>query len=326
MTMDNSVCDDVSKADTYINDIAPIQSRALQGDSIEHRYFLNVRTDIDENGEPVIIAPAKTHYVRSYAQRDAYKENIERQQRRAESGEFSFHSIQAIREMSMIEDKHCGYLLGLTAYLGYDDIIHNTDRNRTPMSKSDVMSTLGISERTYQEFMTTMRRHGIIKDVVVDGIKTYKINRKYVFRGQSYKGLRKIKSFHEQVREMYSANNAKDLGFVYKLLPYVHWSTNYLSHNPDETDPDNVSTMSRKDLAEITKLDEKTLTSKMRRMRIANNPVFACVRVGDEMEYMLNPEIFYRRDGKPDDTIIVTFANMVRRSKERSENRKKRKH
>jgi hypothetical protein len=222
---------------------------------------------------------------------------------RAESGQFSFHSVDRIREMSHIEDKYCGYLLALTAYLGYDDIVHNTDRKRTPMTKSDVMRVLEISERTYQGFLSTMRKNEIISDVVADEINTYSINPIYVFRGKSYRNQRLIKSFNDEVRELYSDNKAKDLGFLYKLLPFVHYSTNYLAHNPDEENPLAVQTISCAELALLMGVEEKTLSNKMRRLKIGDIPVFACIRVS-----------VYRMDGKPDDSVVIPFTNSIRQA------------
>jgi hypothetical protein len=117
-----------------------------------------------------------------------------------------------------------------------------------------------------------------------------------------------IRSFTSKVRELYTKKNAKDLGFVYRLLPYVHYETNTVCHNPYETDPKKIKKMSQQDIAELVGLDVRNVRRKMNRMTLGSEYVFAEITVGKYKHYKVNPFLFYRKNGKPDATLQSIFT------------------
>lgn len=276
------------------------QYRTRATKTAEHEHFKGIYSFTDENGRPMIAAPADTHVVKSKKQLDAYM----KKKLQGRKHEHTRTDMEAIKEVILkIDENYCGYLLYLMCLIDYTGTV--VDTQNKPMNKLTLTKTLGIKERAYQSFMTTMKRNDIIR---IDENGAYVINSRYHFRGKA-ENLQTIKAFTTKVKSMYGDVKPKDLGFVYKLLPYVHFETNTICHNPyDRTGK--VHAMNVKEIANITGATEKTVYSKIRRLKFGDEYVFAQLEVkrgGKSVYYKINPFLFYRKNGRPDATLREVF-------------------
>lgn len=218
--------------------------------------------------------------------------------------EFTFTDMRSIPSViGQIDDKHCGYLLYLQCFISYDrGILTNANRGKTAMSKADIQRVLDLKRSAFIEFFSAMTRNAIIYEI--DG--KWAVNDAYHFRGTS-DNQHVIKTFTARVRELYTGRNAKKLGFIYKLLPYVHFETNTVCANPYETAVELTEQLSKQDIAKLTGVSEKTVYSYLRTMKLGDEYVFAEIRRGNDRYYKLNPFIFYRKSGRPDATLREMF-------------------
>ncbi len=217
--------------------------------------------------------------------------------------DFTFTDMQNIkRVISAIDEKHCGYLLYLQCFISYEGVLTNPTHAKTPMTKLDIQDAVGLKKTAFYEFFGSMVENGIIYEE--DG-KFY-VNSAYHFKG-STNNVNTIKSFTAKVRELYTARNAKKLGFIYKLLPYIHLETNTVCANPYEPSIDKIEQLSKKDIAEITGVTEKTVYTYLRSMKLGDEYVFAEIRRGNTRFYKINPFVFYRKNGRPDATLREIF-------------------
>jgi len=230
--------------------------------------------------------------------------NQDRAFQRKQSGrqrDFTFSNMLNMPEViAKIDDKHCGHLLYLQTFINYDGQLVKADNST--MTKRDIQTVLCLQKTAFYEFFNAMLANGIIFE---EG-DHYRINPAYHFRG-STDNTRVIKSFSAKVRALYSARNAKHLGFIYKLLPFVHFDTNTVCANPFERNVEQVVQLSKKDIADLTGVSEKTVYSYLRKMKLGDEFVFAEIRRGQTKYYKLNPFIFYRKDGEPDATLREIF-------------------
>lgn len=241
---------------------------------------------------------SKEHYVRSRKQDVAYRRIVERQGR---SPGFTFTDMENIKEViNKIKDKHCGYLLYLQCFINYNGQLVNESNN--VMNKDNIQEILGLSRAAFIDFFSNMLKNKIIYEV--DGI--FYINEKYHFKGRTT-NTNVIKSFTFKVKKLYNKRRANDLGFLYKLLPFIHYETNTICKNPYEVDVGKIVYSPKKEIAEITGENEKTVYNRLRRMKIGKEFVFAEVRSGRERFYKVNPFIFYRKSGEPDATLREIF-------------------
>lgn len=224
-------------------------------------------------------------------------------EREGRQPDFTFTDMDSITEViENIDDKHCGYLLYLQCFIDYRGKLVKSDRAKTVMTKKDVQETVGLKRTAFSEFFKAMTENGIIYES--DG--AFYVNERYHFRGKT-SNTRVIKSFTNKVREMYKGSSAKKLGFVYKLLPFIHLETNTICTNPYETDIDRIAQLSKSDIAELTGEDERNIYRKIRGMKLGDEYVFAEVVSGNTRYYKINPFIFYRKTGEPDATLREMF-------------------
>lgn len=219
--------------------------------------------------------------------------------------DFTFTDMENITEViGKIEDKHCGYLLYLQCFISYEDgLLVRANREKTPMTKADIQEVVGLKRSAFYEFFRAMTENDII---IANEDGTYSVNSAYHFKGNT-DNPNVIKSFTAKVRELYTGRNAKKLGFIYKLLPYVHFETNTICTNPYEKDVRKVEQLTKKDIAKVTGVSEKSVYSYLRSMKLGDEHVFAEIRRGKERYYKLNPFIFYRKNGRPDATLREMF-------------------
>jgi DNA-binding CsgD family transcriptional regulator len=249
----------------------------------------------------------ETGEIRDFAEYEAAKVKQAQgyiKQREKRNHDFTFTDMENIpRVIGTIKDKHCGYLLYLQCFISYEGgiLVHPT-HEKTPMTKHDIQEVVGLKKSAFAEFFRDMTENGIIAEV--DG--HYIVNSAYHFKG-STDNPNVIKSFTAKVRELYTGRNANKLGFVYKLLQYIHFETNTVCENPFEKDVALITQLTKQEIAEVTGVSEKTVYSYLRKMKLGDEYVFAEIRRGNERYYKLNPFIFYRKNGRPDATLREMF-------------------
>jgi len=246
--------------------------------------------------------------VRSKKQDEAYKRKLQRQQE-GRQHEFTFSDMEQMKEViSMLDEKTCGYLLYLQCFVNFDNVLVK-GQSKTPMTKKDIQETLKIGKSAFAEFFKKVTKASVL---LANEDGTFSINSRYHFRGKT-QNERVIKSFTSKVKELYGQVNSKDLGFLYLLLPYVHYETNILCSNPFERNVEKIEPLSQLELSEIVGSDDRTTYRKIKKLQFDGMFVLAEVRCGKEKHYKLNPFVFYRKDGYPDTSLRADF--LVKRKK-----------
>jgi len=220
--------------------------------------------------------------------------------RKGRQRDFTFGNMLNMPEVvAKIDDKYCGYLLYLQTYIDYDGSL--SDRGE-PLDKDDIQRVLGLGRSAFFAFMKAMRAG----EIIVEKAGKHYVNQAYHFKGAT-SNKHVIKSFTHKVRKLYTVRSANKLGFIYKLLPYIHLETNTVCANPYEKKVEGIRQLSKADIAELTGVNEKTVYTYLRRMKLGDEFVFAEIRRGNTRYYKLNPFIFYRKQGEPDATLREMF-------------------
>jgi hypothetical protein len=238
--------------------------------------------------------------IRHRNQDEAYKRVRAKEGRKSE---FIFGNMLNIPDViAKIDDKHCGHLLYLQTYIDYEGVLVMANREKTPMTKRDIQTVLGLQKSAFYDFYNAM----IDNEIMFEEDDKYRINPQYHFRGTTDNNY-VIKSFTAKVRALYNPRNANKLGFIYKLLPFIHLETNTVCSNPFEQNVESIVQLSKKDIADLTGVSEKTVYNYLRKMKLGDEFVFAEIRRGNTRYYKLNPFIFYRKNGQPDATLREMF-------------------
>ncbi|KQX45873.1 helix-turn-helix domain-containing protein [Paenibacillus sp. Root444D2] len=241
-------------------------------------------------------------------QREAFKQKKERQRTPGRDREFVFTDMDEIRAViEVLNETECGRLLFLQTF-----VERNTNRlvkGKKPMSKRDIKETLGLDDKSFGAFFNAMERYRIVISVENGG---FAINDRYHFSGKT-DNTHVIKSFSTRVRDLYGKYDPRDLGFIFKLLPFVHYWTNTICRNPNEPEIESIEALSKQEIAEITGMNESTVYRKISRLQFDGMFVLAEVKRGKERFYKLNPFVFYRQFGEAPVTLRADFLIKSRR-------------
>lgn len=188
---------------------------------------------------------------------NGYKQKVAKEQRDGRSHDFTNANMTYIHEVyNVLTTAQCGYLMLLQCYVGWSDgIIVNPDK--TPMTTKDMRSVLQLNRKrsTFYDFFKACVANSVIAENE-DG--TYSVNERYHFKG-AFDSQFVVKAYSTKVKRVYSEVKASDIGLIYRMLPYVHMSTNALCSDPSEVNPKAIDWFTRGELAEAIGVDADTL-------------------------------------------------------------------
>ncbi|MCS1350300.1 hypothetical protein [Mechercharimyces sp. CAU 1602] len=223
--------------------------------------------------------------------------------------------MENIREViATLSTAHCGHLLHLQCYMElYTGFLIREDKEY--MTWDDARKVLDVSKRSMTDFKKAMLDNDIIERTAnEDGEVVLRVNPRYHFRNELPENKRVIKTFTNRLKEMAEELKPHEVGMVYKLLPYIHQNTNTICSNPFERDPAKIEQLNSTQIAELIGMERAKL-SRYLRLTVKDQHVFAVVKVGRNRYYKLNPWIFYRKNGKPDDTLTEMFVVKKKKNK-----------
>ena len=235
-----------------------------------------------------------------------YREKKAKESRTGRAIDFTNANMRHLHEVyDVLTTPQCGYLMLLQCYVGWDDgIIVNTDRS--PMKPADMQRVLQLTDTkrsTYNDFMRACESADVINKLN-DG--SYAINKRYHFKG-AIDSQAVIKTYTAKLKRVYREVKASDIGLIYRMLPFVHMSTNALCADPFERDPKKIHWFTQKELAEALGVDSRTLRRRLPHMKFDGMYVVGRFRLGDTERYIFNHHVFYRQDNEPDDTQTAMF-------------------
>lgn len=225
---------------------------------------------------------------------------------------FTFVEMNEIeRGLNKLSMKDLGYLLVMETYIDYKNMLKLTPEHKLPMTREELAKALKVSPRTIVALIQRFKKNGLITESYTELYgKKYKgifLSDEYCFRKSKDNQARKtdnaVKLFMSDLQDVYSYTNisATDIGFIYKIIPYLHYKTNYIVHNPDETDPAKAQYVSVNDLAEKFGISRQRASDRLSRLVYGNKYVFSRTKIGSKREVRLkaNPFIIYRQAGHP---------------------------
>ncbi|RVT57636.1 hypothetical protein [Niallia taxi] len=256
-------------------------------------------------------------YARTVEQEKAFQEKKKREDSRKKAKAFTFSDMDNAREaIEMLTTIELGYYLVLQTYVRYEDnALVKSTHNPVPMNRGDIGEVLGINNRSHvKKHIDNFLAKGLmqVKTVEAKGkqVEAFVINSKYHFKGTT-KNKKVVKTFSEQIRKLYNDSKKKrkpaDMGFLYLILPYIHYENNILCSNPFEVNPESIEALSIADICEITGLDKKNVQAKINSLTWDGMSVFAKVLKGRKTHLKVNPFVFYRKDGEPDKSLQADF-------------------
>ncbi|PFP30125.1 hypothetical protein COJ96_06815 [Bacillus sp. AFS073361] len=249
----------------------------------------------------------------------AYEPIEEKERRRkhaakkSDNRHFTFSHMRHIRDLTdNLSSKLCGYVLMLQPHIQFkSNVLVCKGQDEVPLDMKELAKVLGVKLRSAKTVIEEMELHDIL-ETTANG--NYRVNERYHFRKRAgSEADMLIKTFHTTLKEL--KISAAEAGFLYKLLPYVHYETNLICDNPFEDDPTQVRFLNGTEIAEKVGIPRQKANAVMLKL----NEVGAIAQVqrklfkqlsGDKRDTLviLNPFIFYRKQGKPDALLMQIFG------------------
>lgn len=192
-------------------------------------------------------------------------------------------------------------LVYISTYLGYDGFLV-TDNHRA-MSKDLLNKKLGISKNVFNKLYDKL----INVDILQEKNGAIHINKKYFVKGK----LKDVPSkytatriYIDGIRELYdkiSVRQHRQLGFLFRLIPYLNIEYNIVCYNPYEKDLQCIEPMPLKDIAERLGYSDDHLnrvTNELLKLKTVNGKgvIGMAFNKDDRRSYKVyvNPAVIYK--------------------------------
>ncbi|PLR98232.1 hypothetical protein [Bacillus sp. T33-2] len=162
-----------------------------------------------------------------------------------------------------------------------------------PLKQLGIQNILGKSKRQTVEIVKRLEFLSILKAVKVGRTKFFYINEHFHVMGRITRKSYFTKLLTNKLREVVEDLRLEQLGFLYKVLPYFHYNTCVLAHNPDETDEQKIRSMNRKELAIAINYDVDNITPLVKQLR-QKGLVMTTYSNGNVL-YYIHPDLMYRQ-------------------------------
>lgn len=232
---------------------------------------------------------------------------------------FYFAKMEKAKEADkMLSMKDMGYFLVMQSYISYDNMLKMKNDSKLPMTKKEVMGVLKIKKlHTLNALLKNFVELGLIFEDKVElygkEYKAFFISKEYCFRKDINSKLSVKKTarvFMDNIKELYAEDKIKpaDLGFIYRVIPFVNYHHNLITANPYEIDATKDEALSVEELAKALGMQDKEVSKKVTSLTWGNMSVFARIKVGRHTVLKVNPLVVYRQEGYPPASLYAEFV------------------
>lgn len=239
-----------------------------------------------------------------YTEQSRYESAKKRRSYRRDKRNFAFGHMRNIREITAgLSNKYCGYILLIQPYIAFrSNVLVKEGRGDTSLNIDDLARVWNVSKRTARVVLGELE----LRSIMFETGGRFTINDRYHFRKKAAEDVDAlIKTYFTTLKT--SELTAADLGFVYKLLPYVHYETNTVCADPF-ADPEDVRFLNEREIAEAVGMSEKEAVKVLARLR-KSNILRGYINANNRRDTLtiLNPYVFYRKKGEPDPMVLALF-------------------
>ncbi|MEG0448992.1 MAG: hypothetical protein RR595_03945 [Lysinibacillus sp.] len=143
-------------------------------------------------------------------------------------------------------------------------------KNKVPLTLTDIQQILGKGRTQTSAIVKKLESLSMINSPKAGRPKHFYMNEKYHVMGTHPKGKGKrhfIKLYKAKLGGMVDDLTLEELGFLYKILPYCHYHSFYLVHNPNEGDFAKIEHMNRDELATAINYNVDNVTALVKQLR-----------------------------------------------------------
>lgn len=187
--------------------------------------------------------------------------------------------------------REAGAFVKLMPYISYNErVLKINDKN---LRQKDIAKILSKSEKNTREIIKILDSKFLIHKVRDGKGYKYLINDYYAYIGEN----RNTKSLFTKlyltpIKSVGNSLTLEELGFMFMIIPFFHFSTYSLCWNPDEEKEELIDFLNKKDLANALNVSERTVYTHFKKLNDKGYIMF--VKVYGIKSYILNPNIMTR--------------------------------
>lgn len=214
-------------------------------------------------------------------------------------GSFYFYFYNRELDALDIKDSMKLRFLFLCTYANYDiNGSYLTYDNGVKIDKKDIKKLLKLSDYEGNNTIKTFLDNQLM--TIKNGV--YIVNNKYIKRGSLTKKEDKenhTRIFHNGLRELYNNCNQKQhkqLYYIFKLLPYVHFKCNAICKNPTCENVEEVVPFKLSEICELVGLDKsnaRRFEKDILKLQLDKKYALVGIICGSGVWYKINPILSY---------------------------------
>ncbi|MFD1357640.1 hypothetical protein ACFQ4X_06955 [Fictibacillus halophilus] len=253
---------------------------------------------VDENGALIgKMVPVDKNYVIIHKKSlEGFKQKIEDRN----TPNFIKCFTNEIKKLTHLTLTQCGYLLHILTFMNLDKEGYLIAEEQF-LTQKKICEQLGIKGRARQsELFKTLITCGLI---VKEGQKI-KISEKYHAMGETTK--KKFAKLHlESTRQLFKKLKHREVGMIYKLLPYVNRKYGVICSNPEEEEMGKIHFLSQDELAELVVEDERTISKSMKALDQASAALV--IKAGKTDNFIIHPDFVMRMKWSHREALLTFF-------------------
>ncbi len=259
--------------------------------------IFGLQTYYDETtGRTLTIVDETEHSVMSYEQLDAIRESKRRQKERMRAGSgrnyvIAYHGpVRKLNDILSLNE--IGVIMKLIPYMRFDKggALMAADKR---MGIEEIAKVIGKARRWTVTLIGSLMQAGVLLTNREGKRNVYDISPEYHTIGTAIKESAFTRIYQTKTRTDIANISIQAAGFLYKMIPYIHYEYLYLCCNPNARTLDELRPLSQNRFAEEVGIDKDTASRCMREVLAAG---FAIRSETLGVRYIrVNPDIMYRK-------------------------------
>lgn len=267
----------------------------------------------------------------SEKQREAYKKVFQDREDRTEFIKCFIENTKRLIDLTLTQ---CGYLVHILTMMTMNNngyIIEKVKGKDVYLNQKQICERLGIKSKQAQSDLfkaLTVTRTIVeagqeieVPAIIIKEGQKIRVSEEYAAMGQSAEMLfRKLSK--RRTKNILNELKPREIGLIYKILPYVNRYYGILCENAEEKDEQKIKYLSQEELAKLIQVDSKTLSSSMKALdRVGAAMV---VRASKVDNFYIHPDFVSGMRPSYLETLLKIFSiNEARRKYEKQKAAKK---
>lgn len=176
-------------------------------------------------------------------------------------------------------------------------------KDGNPLKQADIQRIFKRGKKATMKILDRLKELGVISVIREGRSNTYYISANFHTMGYVRDGEKFTKLYRVKTRDIVADLDLHEVGLLYKILPFFHFTEYYLCDNPDEEDPQVIKHLTREELAERVNLDVDTVTDSVNKLQ--RKGAILSTKSGRTVRYLVHPDVMFRQKYETDWTRSV---------------------